>query len=220
MPIKERWPTTISVAALLRVSETRGIVLVKDKKTNGWGLPAGGINGKEYLLQGLCREISEESGLEPERLYFNRTPHIATILNPDKTQLGFVFRGTWSAPKKHLQKWKIRGDKDVSEARIFSLKDIFSLLEAPEAQLNKPQFNFAQLMRWVVIISHESSGAPVGYLNDWLEQMSRTIEGLSFHQDYLLEHSGWRYMPWYELAEERHNPSNRPRESYHGLLDR
>ena len=28
----------------------------------------------------------------------------------------------------------------------------------------------------------------VGYLNDWLEQMSRTIEGLSFHQDYLLEH--------------------------------
>ena len=44
-------------------------------------------------------EINEESGLELERLYFNRTPHIATILNPDKTQLGFGFRGTWSAPK-------------------------------------------------------------------------------------------------------------------------
>ena len=99
MSSKERWSTTISVAALLQVSGMRRLILVEDKETNEWGLPAGGIGSKEYLLQGLGREIGEETQFEPERLYFNKTPHVATIINDDRTQFGFVFKGAYSSKK-------------------------------------------------------------------------------------------------------------------------
>lgn len=203
MPIKERWPTTISVAALLRVSEMKRLVLVMDKETKTWGLPAGGLSSYEYLIQGLLREIGEETGLAQEKLYFNRTPHIATIINEDRTQLGFVFKGAYSAQKSGQPKeWAVHGDEKVFKAKIFGIKEILPLLEAPEDRLYKFQFNFAQLMRWVVAISLESSGAPVGYLNDWLERMSKKTEGLFFHRDTVLqEYSRWKYIPWYELNE-------------------
>lgn len=220
MPVNERWPTTISVAALLRVSEMRRLVLVEDKKTKRWGLPAGGIVSNEYLVQGLCREIGEETGLAPEKLFFNRNPHIATILNENRTQFGLVFRGVYSAKKSGLpREWGVDGDEKVSRTKVFDTKEILHLLDDPEGNLYKSQFNFAQLMRWIVAISGERSGTPVGYLNDWLERMSGKIEGLSFHQDYLPEYSGWQFIPWYELAEERQKSLKKPDEPYQWLLD-
>ena len=48
------------------IRSKKGILLVRDRTSSDkkWGLPGGGIEPKERLLDGLKREIKEETGLD------------------------------------------------------------------------------------------------------------------------------------------------------------
>lgn len=199
---QERWKKTVSMATLLRVSHTKRLILVQDRETHGWGLPAGGLEKKERLVQGLRREVGQETNLEQERLHFNTRPHVVCLPGEDKTQLGLVFDGVYVNKRGHPQEWKVAGDKKVSRAKIFTVREIFPLLENSDRMVYKPWFNFPQLMRWVVELSDGRNGAPIGFLDDLLLNISRKVEGLTLEvaKD-LRDYRKWRYVPPYEEYE-------------------
>lgn len=195
---QERWLVTASVAALLSVRGHKRLILVRDRESQAWGLPAGGLQKGELLVAGLRREIGQETNLPQERLYFELRPHVVSLPKEDRTQLGLIFNAVYVKERTKPLQWEIKGDRKVDQARIFTPRELFQLLEHPDELIYKSWFNFPQLMRWMVAISNTNVGAPVKYLDRWLRKMNKTIEELTLVVDTAFrDYREWRYQPPY-----------------------
>lgn len=195
---QERWLVTASVAALLSVRGHKRLILVRDRESQTWGLPAGGLQRGERLVAGLRREIGQETNLPQERLYFKPRPHIVCLPREDRTQLGLVFDTVYVKERQRLFQWDAKDDRKVDQTRIFTPRELFQLLEHPDEFIYKQWFNFPQLMRWMVRISNTNVGAPIEYLDRWLRKMEETVEGLTLVVDTVLrDYRTWKYCPPY-----------------------
>ncbi|WP_298236273.1 NUDIX hydrolase [uncultured Azohydromonas sp.] len=104
--MSERWKPNVTVAALIGkvVDGEHRFLLVEEHTAEGLRLnnPAGHLNPGESLLQGVAREVLEETGcvFVPTQLvgaYLSRVYRQGT--GEDITYLRFAFTGTASAPQ-------------------------------------------------------------------------------------------------------------------------
>ncbi|WP_028997010.1 NUDIX hydrolase [Azohydromonas australica] len=104
--MSERWKPNVTVAALIGkvVDGEHRFLLVEEHTAEGLRLnnPAGHLNPGESLLQGVAREVLEETGcvFVPTQLvgvYLSRVYRQGT--GEDITYLRFAFAGTASAPQ-------------------------------------------------------------------------------------------------------------------------
>lgn len=122
-----------SVAVIVRDSEGR-LLLVRDRASGEWGLPAGGIEPSEAPIEAAHRELREETGITSAELVLaaamggERFRH--TYPNGDRVEYAiFVYAG--AVP---LDEATGRTDtQEVAEVRFFARKDAPSLtLPYPE----------------------------------------------------------------------------------------
>lgn len=125
-----------SVAVVVRDGEGR-LLLVRDRDSDEWGLPAGGIEPTEAPIEAAHRELREETGVTSVELVLSaalggaRFRH--TYPNGDRVEYAiFVYAGTVPSDEA-------TGRTDVEEiadVRFFARKDAPSLsLPYPEKVL-------------------------------------------------------------------------------------
>ncbi len=88
-----RYPTTPILAACTAVWRGDEILLVRRKSgpgTGTWAMPGGRVELGETLEQAAIREVFEETGLELERVVFNRFEEVIRQDKERKTELHFV----------------------------------------------------------------------------------------------------------------------------------
>jgi 8-oxo-dGTP diphosphatase len=120
--MKERFRIRANV--LIMIIKDNSVLLMRRKNTGFgdgcWGLPGGGLDGKEPLRSACCRELKEELGItvSPEEVSFTSLLHLAPYFRtPDETmQICFKveeFQGTI----------KNEEPERCSDIRFFPLKE-------------------------------------------------------------------------------------------------
>ena len=108
MESKERkLPTHIVAAGAIVLNDRSEVLLIKDDRRNSWTFPGGIVEEGEGLLDGVKREVLEETGIEIEvgELFcvtsntckypgFNGVKEV-----PTKVMLDFVCRATGGTPR-------------------------------------------------------------------------------------------------------------------------
>lgn len=141
---RERWPTTTSVALMIKNSD-RSLILVQKKESGLWGLPAGGLLKGEQLEEAAYRELKEETGLDPKDISGLFPPKIYVIAGERKTSIGIVYIVVVKDP---LPREGVVPDSDEIElVKPFSNVELVKLLETPE-KVYKPDFNIPIINKW------------------------------------------------------------------------
>lgn len=141
---KERWPTTTSVALIIR-NRDRSLLLVRKKDSGQWGLPAGGLLGEERLEEAARRELMEETGLGPDDVTNFGCPRVLDIPGETKTSVGLVYVVSMKEP---LPREGVVPDSDETElVRPFTNDELAELLRTPE-RIYKPGFNIPAINYW------------------------------------------------------------------------
>lgn len=186
---KERWISTPSISVMLR-PDSRGNGLILVRNFDEWGIPAGGLKKGEYLVDGIRREIQEETNITEGNIYFtnlygNRILNVQpvyTLTDPqqDKTSIGLVFMATYHGPRLPNDGWEIESDKKVRQAKPFKLKEIVKLLnnhlEGNET-VYRQVFNFPLLVTWLLLNNKAK------YVRQWLESNESRIEYFGIKSD-------------------------------------
>jgi len=199
---KDRWGSHASIAVLLRYGfQGRGLILVQIDKE--WGLPAGGLKQKEYPLNGLRREILEETGIGPDKIIFRNsnltgweyTPrehiYIMPVLNitvpgEDKTSVGQIFSAEYVGPKLPKKGWAVQGDVKVGFCKPFNLRDLLELLEEhyDEGQvIYRPGFNAIAIVHHILFSS--STNGFIGMYSNYPPHVNKTLEKIWFRSNFL-----------------------------------
>lgn len=191
---EERWNFTESTAVLLAHGKhRRGLILVQNDGL--WGPPAGGIRQGEYMIDGLRREILEETQIGPGNVYFHGPPNnwafrpsdgylaqlspTITITIPQgiRTQKGEVYQAEYVGPKLPKDGWKIKGDKKVGYCKPFSPSEILKLLSdhySSRPTIYKPQFSAVALIHH--ILTSTSQGGNFGKVSGYPKNVNQTLE--------------------------------------------
>lgn len=115
------FPKHIVSAAGLVLNDKNEVLLVKDFR-RGWEFPGGVVEHGESILQGLKREIWEESGAQAEVTAF---VGVCKNVDMDTANMDFLCRYTGGA---------LRGSNETAEARWFAPQ---AALEAVTMPFNK-----------------------------------------------------------------------------------
>jgi 8-oxo-dGTP pyrophosphatase MutT (NUDIX family) len=221
---KERWPITTSIAIFLRPDpRSSGLILVRN--TDQWGLPAGGLEKNELLLEGIVRELREETGILPGRIFFEKSqvefPEEATreplvpsfvvcLPGEDRTQLGLIFEAVYHGPKLSWNGWPVDGDEveKIKQAKPFRIKDLLKLLDehlnnlenGGQGTIYKPEFNYHLLLNYIINVAR-IRGKPKqsDYIMKWTKKNKERIPGIVREMDFLFGGEFWVYLtPWFE----------------------
>lgn len=126
-----------------------GLLLVEKRKTGLLALPAGHL-GNELPINGIIREIEEETGLKRAQYTLYPQPLIYTVVYPTKVSLGLLYTGKTIHPIQS-QGYEVDSE-EISWVRPYSIDELLQLLAHPE-KLYKPEFNqlfIAQmLLGWI-----------------------------------------------------------------------
>ena len=131
MESKERkLPTHIVAAGAIVLNDRSEVLLIKDDRRNSWTFPGGIVEEGEGLLDGVKREVLEETGIEIEvgELFcvtsntckypgFNGVKEV-----PTKVMLDFVCRATGGTP---------RPSEENSQTAWFPLDEAQKRITAP-----------------------------------------------------------------------------------------
>lgn len=130
-----------------------GLLLVEKRKTGLLALPAGHLE-LELPIDGIIREIEEETGLRREQYTLYPKPFTYTIVSPTKVSLGLLFTGKTIQPIES-QGYEVDSD-EISRVRPYSVDELIQLLTHPES-LYKPEFNqyfIAQILLWWIKLKY------------------------------------------------------------------
>jgi 8-oxo-dGTP pyrophosphatase MutT (NUDIX family) len=199
----ERWLSTASISVLLSYgAQHKGLIFVQNAEK--WGLPAGGLKRHEYLLDGLRREIQEETQIGPDKVYFHNkltrwdyTPSgpsffqlapILTITIPkeDKTKVGQIFNADYVGPRLPKVGWVVEGDEKVGLCKPFSLDDILELLDAHYSKgetIYKPEFNAIAIVHHV--LNSTSKEDYIGKRSSYPQRVNKILEKIWLKTDFL-----------------------------------
>jgi ADP-ribose pyrophosphatase YjhB (NUDIX family) len=111
-----------SVGAVLKTEEDESryvVVYNADKKS--YGNPAGHLKPEEGLIEGVEREITEETGLTPTQYQITGISQVAIFRYPDKTKLDLVFEGVVG---RGVNLGSIINDEDVTWAGFLTADEI------------------------------------------------------------------------------------------------
>jgi 8-oxo-dGTP pyrophosphatase MutT (NUDIX family) len=220
----------LSVSFLLTHGRSNRLFLtrhgVKQGNSETWGLIAGRVDKGENLYEAVLREAKEEANIERENIIFvrgrnNLEPHPVVILGEEYNWGGYVFDATYSGPKLPMDGWDISGDRSVDRVELFDWRRVLGLLNKPE-KIYRPEFNFAQMMRWIMMDYGGGNENRKVYTNRWLLDRQGKIEGLVCHGRLFFDKlsDNWDYIPpynrWMEMPGIRGNPrkTNFARERY------
>jgi len=212
-----RWPTTTSISVFLDVdTEINGFGLLLVGIKEQWGLPGGGLEEGEYLIEAVRREIKEETGIDENDILFSLGPffgtpseeilpkHIICLPQPTegRTQLGLVYEAVCIKPKLDQDGWEVKdgNDNQVNFTKPFFIPDILNLLgvhlkttEECSSPLRKPHLNFPLLLTWLV---------RKGLYDEMPSDISEFLDGIQDKIPYLdsetfkiNERKSWVYRP-------------------------
>ena len=129
-PAERKLPTHIVAAGAIVLNEQGEVLLVKDDRRNIWTFPGGIVEEGESLLDGVKREVLEETGIEIEvgELFCvtsNTCKHpgyngVREV--PPKVMLDFVCRAIGGTP---------RPSEENSQTAYFPLDQARKLITAP-----------------------------------------------------------------------------------------
>lgn len=152
----ERWPATVSVGVII---ETRhplphpdtgyyrpAVLLVRDG-LGRWGLPAGGIEEGESLIDAGHREVRQETGLD--RLSYRNLAHFRTIAVPKelKTSLGVVYQTELFVDVPQEGLLVIDPGGDIEMVRPHTIDEVREIIDGDN--LRVPYFNKPVLEEWL-----------------------------------------------------------------------
>jgi 8-oxo-dGTP pyrophosphatase MutT (NUDIX family) len=109
-------------ASAVVIDPRRGVRLVKQGRTrHDWELPGGKVKKEEFLLDGLLREVSEETGIEiePDRL-------IGIFYIPSEVMYDFVYL---AHPKRKNDDPK-PNPPEIADSAFFPLEDLPSPMQS------------------------------------------------------------------------------------------
>jgi 8-oxo-dGTP diphosphatase len=124
----------VRVGAYARVKSTHGILLVKmgmGPFKGAWSLPGGGLDFAEEPLQGMMREVKEETGIDLKSqqcelldvVSFKTTWHDVGVAPEDLHFVGVVYEATLNPD--NLKELHFDGDGESSEiAQWFSKEEL------------------------------------------------------------------------------------------------
>lgn len=141
---QERWPTTTSVALIMRNSD-RSLVLVRKKDGGQWCLPAGGLLRGERLEEAAYRELRQETGLGPNDITNLGHPKVLDIPGETKTSIGLVYVVSMKEPLSREGIVPESGETDW--VRPFTNDELAKLLQTP-GEVYKPGFNIPAINYW------------------------------------------------------------------------
>ena len=110
-------------ARIILLNSKKEILVLKDKDSNYWGLPGGGIKLSESPQKGLAREIKEEISI---KLLFN-LKLVGVEYRQDKknSEVIFVFYGGILSNRNIA---KIKPDNEISKAKFINTARAYRLL--------------------------------------------------------------------------------------------
>lgn len=138
---RKRLPVSVSAAVFIEDEEGRLLLLQQaaEQKGQKWGPPAGGMEALENPIETALRETKEEIGVMVE---LADLVGIYTVKKgPDKTGMGFVFRG------KLRENNLILKEGEIKQARYFSPEEITQLIKS--GLLYKPEYNIKGIEDWL-----------------------------------------------------------------------
>lgn len=203
---KERFPASISVSLLLTHGRSGRLFMVRHGQE--WGLIAGAVEIGENPWHAILRESQEEAHINSENIIFVKgrdtfDPHVILIRGEDKNRIGLVYGATYSGPKFPFEGNDIKDDKSINRVACFSWKQILNILEDPDKNIYRPEFNFPQLIRWT--LEHASRSKYLSralVVDNWFLEKQENIKGLTLKDTKKIEKpsellSKWNYVPNY-----------------------
>ncbi len=104
------------------------LLMVKDKISNNWEFPGGGIKNCESPLQTLKREFFEETGLI---ILDNEISHNKILYSCEELFFDITSHEAWKTKRNFILISKVRGilnkqgnKKDIAKTQFFSLKNL------------------------------------------------------------------------------------------------
>ncbi len=153
---RDRWPAKFSVGVLVENGSHKfgpqgnfdyGLVLVRQRSTNGWGLPAGGgERGEDPVTAGL-RELQEEAGIGESQLEGGlKQFRISFYSREDITSIGVIVRGVLKTPIPY-EGYAV-GNDETNYVKPLTRSDLIGLLRRPE-KMYKPDLNAYAIVEWL-----------------------------------------------------------------------
>ncbi len=131
-------PTGVSVAAIIEKNGSLLCVRQKSTKDQKWSIPAGHLKSGEMILDGVKREIKEETGYDISLF------GLVGIYNRSKeggTRLAFVFTACIVGGQENPR------PQEIAEIRWFDRDEISDLIISQK--LYRPEYSARVLMDWV-----------------------------------------------------------------------
>lgn len=163
-PRKDRKEFLATLSASVIVIDSCGqyTLLVKNKRTKKWGLPAGGLKVNpdgtlETIDEVAKRELLEETGLSFDKdSIWTRPPRIVGVINlssPDKNRIGIVYSGhlkyNASDPMYRSHDLPLNLDSldkdEISKVKFFRIREVNELIE--QNDIHRPEFNIG-ILKW------------------------------------------------------------------------
>lgn len=134
---KKAWANTpyppIFVTSDAIVQQGNMILLVRRKNAPGkdkWAIPGGFVNVDETILDGMIRELREETGVElPERVLRGSIINTTVIDTPDRSERGRIITHVYHIKLDHKSGRlpKVTGGSDATEARWFRFDEVTAM---------------------------------------------------------------------------------------------
>lgn len=118
----------ISTSCILKSS--KGILLVQESQNGkiNWDIPAGGVDGRESVYEGVVREVMEETGIEINSIALKK---IYQYIEKEKVTINFLFVAEISEDVYFSPQ-----DSDINDIKWFDISSIEELLENKEYENN------------------------------------------------------------------------------------
>ncbi|MBU2577966.1 NUDIX hydrolase [Patescibacteria group bacterium] len=153
---REPIPVMFSVGVLLTVGED-ALVLVQNRETGLWGLPAGHLRaGKQDGLyvtledprEAALRETVEETGLPPGQII--TSPSCGQLFKPRSggVSIGYIFEFSVKERSGVAKPYQSESP-EISLVRMFNRKEVADELLLHPEKVRVPEFNLRLLRYWV-----------------------------------------------------------------------
>lgn len=155
---REVVPVMFSAAVLLTANSGDSLVLVQDRETGLWGIPAGhirvGVKDGSYISledpkQAALRETVEETGLSYDQIFtVNSFNFLVKQRSDGGLSIGYIFQfhvkdSSWVAKPYRPE------SSEISLVRMFNRKEVADELLLHPEKVRVPEFNLRLLRYWV-----------------------------------------------------------------------
>lgn len=153
---KERVEVHVSVACIIVNSweEPISLLMVRQKDSGKWGVPAGKLEFVESPLQAAMREFEEETGESREAITLRKAGQEKVIVLRDgRVSIGLWFVGEWSLMRNN--RLYLSGDVFVPESeetdlvKLMRFEDVVEMCANPQAMIHRPEYSLPVFYYWL-----------------------------------------------------------------------